>query len=109
MIKLRRIGVQAAGRVGFWLGIATSSANIIASLIFLFVVMGIPPTKLPLELWKQVAFSIAITGAVTALAMSLFASIYNLNGMFGGLELEFDMSDTPFEKQKHGDKSGESL
>lgn len=104
MVTLRRIGVQSAGRVGFWLGVATSIANLTIGLIYLFIVFGVPPTVVLAELWKDIAISIPISGAVTGLAMALFASLYNMKGAFGGLELEFDMSATASEeKRKNGD------
>jgi hypothetical protein len=109
IVKLSRIGVGSAARSGFWLGVATSIANVIVGLIFLFVVHGIPPTQLPPEIWKQVAFSIMISGAVTALAMRLFALIYNSGNIFGGLELEFEMPDTPDEKRKNGEDEADTL
>lgn len=103
MITLRRIGVQSAGRVGFWLGIATAAANIIVALVMLFIQLGIPPTSLPPEIWQQIGLGILISGIVTALAMGLFAFLYNMNGAFGGLELEFDMPDAPDDKRKNGE------
>lgn len=110
MVKLSKIGVNSASRVGFWLGVATVVANVIAGLIFLFVVEGIPPTQIPIEIWKQVAFSILITGCVTSMTMSLFAFLYNLNGsLFGGLELEFESPDSFNDKRKNGEDEADEL
>lgn len=109
MVKLSRIGVNSAGRVGFWLGVATIVANIIAGLIFLFVVHGIPPTMIPLDVWKDIAIQVILTGSVTSLAMGLFAVIYNSGNFFGGLELEFESPDALTEKPKNGEDESDDL
>ena len=106
MLTLRRIGIQSAGRVGFWLGVVTSVANIIVALVMLYVQLGIPPTGIPPEIWQQIGLSIFLSGIVTALAMGLFAFLFNMSGLFGGLELEFDMPDSPNEKRKNEDFEG---
>jgi hypothetical protein len=103
MITLRKIGVQSAWRIGFLLGVATTIANVIGFFVILFVRQGIPPTVFPAEVWMEIALGVLISGIITALAMGLFAALYNMNGLFGSLKLEFDMPDSPSEKRKNGE------
>jgi hypothetical protein len=98
MMRLRRIGPVSAARFGFWLGFATMFAQILVALFFL-TINGVPPTSLPLDVWRQIAWLIFMSSAITAFSTFVFAMIYNWStDMFGGLELEFEMLPPSVEK-----------
>ena len=101
MVNLRRIGVRSAGRVGFWLGVAMSTTQLLIFLVFFLVIIGGSPTVLGGEFWSRVIISIGVSGFASAFSAGMFAFIYNMNTrIFGGLQLEFEDVDTPPAEEK---------
>lgn len=101
MVTLRRIGVVSAGRVGFWMGLATSFVNFVVILMFL-VYNDIPVWEFPPEIWYQIGLQILISSIIMSFAVGMFAFLYNLNkNVFGGLKLEFEMPNNRDEKRKN--------
>jgi len=101
MVTLRRIGVQSAGRMGFWLGIAFATINISIILIFLLLVARVPLAAFGLNFWVRVALSISLAGVQGAFTWGMFAFVYNMAANAGGgLELEFDMPGTSTNGEK---------
>lgn len=101
MVTLRRIGIRSAGRVGFFMGMATSVANFAFFLFLIVVVHGVPISLLGPDLWQQIGLSILISSVIMSFAFGMFAFIYNLAPSIGGLQLEFDMPDAPRPKRKN--------
>lgn len=100
MVKLRRIGTFSAARFGFWLGFSTMFAQLLIFLVMM-TLNGIPPTSLPGSFWGEVLKILLLSGAITAFSTFIFAVIYNWgNGMFGALELEFEMPIPPVAEEK---------
>jgi hypothetical protein len=105
MVTLRRVGLMSAARVGFWFSVVTN-------LIFLtigFVIMilnNVPVTRLPPEMWMQLAIIITLNGLVSSFSAMATAFIYNLIAKsFGGIQMEFEMPDTMTEKRKNGSQT----
>lgn len=101
MVTLRRIGVRSAGRVGFFMGMATSVANFAFFLFVVIVIYGVPISVIDSDLWRQIGLSILISSMVTSFAFGMFAFFYNLSPSIGGLQLEFDIPDAPRPKRKN--------
>ncbi|MEL6406009.1 MAG: hypothetical protein AAFR81_16685 [Chloroflexota bacterium] len=101
MVTLKRIGIISAGRVGFWMGVALSVTQLIFLLFFLTIIADISLTDLPFLFWQQMFIGLLFSGAITAFSVGMYAFIYNMNAnRFGGLELEFEVMDTPSEPKR---------
>lgn len=108
MVTLRRIGVQSAGRFGFFIGMTTSIANFTFFFFMLFVVHGVPISVLPPDIWREIGLSIFFSSTVMSFAVGMFAFLYNMSPSIGGLQLEFDMPDSPRSKRKNDDSDDDN-
>jgi len=104
MVTLRRVGVKSAASVGFWLGVMFTLINLIIIFTILFLVVGVPPTEVPGEVWGKIAMGIFFSGVNSAISFGVFAFVYNfVSRAFGGLQLEFEPVDTATDKRKNGE------
>lgn len=105
MVTLRRIGVRSAGRVGFWLGVALATVNIVVVLLFLLIVVQQNP---PASFFVRALVFTFFSGVQSALMLGMMAFVYNLIARnYGGLELDFDMpgQGSDGEKRKNDDRA----
>lgn len=100
MVTLKRIGMGSALRVGFFFSLITTVVQLSFWLFRIIVLEGVPISVIPAEFWSELAINILINCAVTGVGIGIFAFIYNNFGI-GGLQLEFEMHNTPNEKRKN--------
>jgi len=101
MVTLKRIGVVSAGRIGFWMGVALSITQLFFLLFFLTVVGEVSLKDIPFIFWQRMLIGMLFSATFTAISVGTYAFIYNLNAeRFGGLELEFEVMDTPSEPKR---------
>lgn len=105
MVTLRRISLISAGRVGFWFSVATNLTFVLISIIFM-IISNVPITSISLDFWIRLIVILTLNGLISSFSAGAMAFIYNMIAKsFGGLQMEFEMVDTPLaEKRKNKEK-----
>jgi hypothetical protein len=94
MVTLKRITPGSAFRVGLWFGIVMATIQVTIFLLFMLVVLRIPPQVFSLDFFIRIGISVLMSGLSSGVSVWFSVLVYNfISRRFGGLQLEFDYSD----------------